>query len=76
MSFSSSRTTRRTATVRRALGVERLEDRCQPSAGVLDPNFGVSGVVTPTVTPGSVLVQPWDGKIVLAGHTTGAAARS
>jgi uncharacterized delta-60 repeat protein len=51
--------------------VQLLEDRCQPSAVGLDPTFGTGGQVTPAITPNSVLVQPWDGKIILAGSNGG-----
>src|SRR5438105_3713807 len=53
--------------------VEGLEDRCCPSgAGALewsDPSAGVShpGVVSSIAT--AVLLQPWDGRIVLAGNS-------
>lgn len=75
MWFVSSRASRRTETARRP-GTFRprlhmLEDRCQPSTGVLDPTFGVGGQVAGTVTPNAVLVQPWDNKIVVAGYTQG-----
>ena len=52
------------------LQVETLEDRCVPTAGMLDPTFGTGGFVTndPNLGIGSgraVLVQP-DGKMVVA----------
>lgn len=51
-----------------------LEDRSQPSTGVLDPTFGSGGQVAPAVSTGAVLVQPWDSKIVIAGSTAGTMA--
>ena len=58
---------------RTILRLEALEDRCVPSAGVLDPTFGSGGTVTtrfggnnfdPTYAE-ALVIQP-DGKI-LAG---------
>jgi uncharacterized delta-60 repeat protein len=53
--------------------LEALEDRCLLSAGALDTTFGGTGIVT--TAPGkssaaadAVLIQPWDGKIVVAGN--------
>ena len=55
--------------------LEALEDRCTPSAGALDTTFGGTGVVTTSLKGGDaanvVLIQPWDGKIVLAGDSPG-----
>lgn len=54
------------------LRLEPLEDRCQPSAGILDPTFGNgAGYVTTALSSGvdwgrQVLVQP-SGNIVVAG---------
>jgi len=48
-----------------------LEDRCQPSTGVLDPTFGSGGQVAAAVPAAAVLVQPWDSRIVVAGSTSG-----
>jgi uncharacterized delta-60 repeat protein len=45
----SSRKAQHTAPARRSayrLRLERLEDRCVPSAGALDPTFGSGGIVT------------------------------
>jgi uncharacterized delta-60 repeat protein len=52
--------------------VDVLEDRCLLSAGALDTTFGGTGVVT-TVgdSATAVLIQPWDGKIVVAGSSAG-----
>jgi uncharacterized delta-60 repeat protein len=61
------------------MSVERLEDRCLPSGGALDPTFGSGGVVTtafPTAevaTAAAVAVYPNagtanDSKIVAAGN--------
>jgi uncharacterized delta-60 repeat protein len=62
---------------RTILSVERLEDRCLLSGGVLDPTFGSGGVVTTAFPPGdaeatAVAVYPNagtanDSKIVAAG---------
>src|SRR5207245_2562445 len=74
MWFLSSRKSRRTATARccRACRprVEWLEDRCQPSAGVLDPTFGTGGQATLSWNGriGDIVVQP-DGKLVVCGFT-------
>lgn len=71
-----SRATTKTPNRRRtiALRVNRLEDRLQPNAGVLDPTFGTGGQVTAAVTSNAVIVQPWDSKIVIAGSTSGVMA--
>lgn len=77
-SFRGGRLRKRASPGRRASlrpQLEVLEDRCVPSAGALDPTFGVGGKVTtdflgPTndfELAGTVL-QP-DGKIVLAGSS-------
>jgi uncharacterized delta-60 repeat protein len=54
--------------------VDVLEDRCLLSAGALDTTFGGTGVVTTSLKNGSlpqaVVIQPWDGKIVVAGLST------
>jgi uncharacterized delta-60 repeat protein len=64
---------------RTILSVERLEDRCLPSGGVLDPTFGSGGVVTTAIGPdaaaAAVAVYPNagtanDSKIVAAGNFT------
>jgi uncharacterized delta-60 repeat protein len=54
--------------------VDVLEDRCLLSAGALDTTFGNgAGYVTTSLgqggTDNAVLIQPWDGKIVVAGAT-------
>jgi uncharacterized delta-60 repeat protein len=59
----------------RRLHLEALEDRCVPAAaGTLDSTFGGTGVVTTSLGYGSlpqaVLIQPWDGKIVVTGLST------
>jgi uncharacterized delta-60 repeat protein len=61
----------RRATARPAL--ELLEDRCVPSAGQLDPTFGMGGIVntniggtTPTFAQAVVVTQT-DGKVVVVG---------
>ena len=51
-----------------------LEDRCLLNAGALDTSFGGTGVVTTSLSKGrdlarAVVIQPWDGKIVVAGST-------
>jgi uncharacterized delta-60 repeat protein len=54
--------------------LERLEDRLAPSAGQLDPTFGVNGVVnnlniggpTPS-TARAIVVTEGDGKVIVAG---------
>jgi uncharacterized delta-60 repeat protein len=57
--------------------VEALEDRCLLSAGgALDTTFGGTGVVTTSLSKNgdsasAVLIQPWDGKIVVAGSSAG-----
>jgi uncharacterized delta-60 repeat protein len=53
--------------------VEALEDRCLlSSAGALDTTFGGTGVVTTAGDSATaVLIQPWDGKIVVAGSSAG-----
>jgi uncharacterized delta-60 repeat protein len=57
--------------------VEALEDRCLLSAGDLDPTFGNgAGYVTTSLSRGNdtanaVLIQPWDGKIVVVGSSGG-----
>jgi uncharacterized delta-60 repeat protein len=78
MWFLSARKTRRTPTARSPREtfrprLEGLEDRCLMSAGALDPTFGSGGLVTgPSLGLGtsasSVLVQPADGKTVVAGY--------
>src|SRR6516225_9138485 len=59
---------------RTILRLEALEDRCVPSAGVLDPTFGSGGTVTtrfggnnfdPTYAE-ALVIQP-DGKILAGG---------
>ncbi len=63
----------------RTLSFERLEDRDNPSGGLLDPTFGSGGVVNlPNSTDNgasAVVVQP-DGKVVVAGQTARANAPS
>ena len=54
------------------LCLETLEDRCTPTAGLLDPTFGTGGLVTTAVSANgsqanSLAIQP-DGKIVAAGY--------
>src|SRR5207249_1071283 len=65
-----------------SLTVERLEDRTVPSAGALDPTFGVGGKVTTgtiddfcdegpgSVSAAAVAIQPVDGKIVVVGTSS------
>src|SRR5262245_20368667 len=59
------------------LRLEALEDRCTPTAGDLDPTFGTGGIVTTSFTGANdkaldAVIQPTDGKIVVAGfHTAG-----
>src|SRR4051812_43426309 len=60
---------------RTALRLDRLEDRCTPTAGALDPTFGAGGVATTALSPGwdrayAVAVQP-DGKILVGGEYNG-----
>jgi uncharacterized delta-60 repeat protein len=50
--------------------LEALEDRCLPSAGVLDPTFGSGGTVTTSFgksTEAAAMAIQRDGKIVAAG---------
>jgi uncharacterized delta-60 repeat protein len=53
--------------------LECLEDRCTPSAGMLDPTFGSGGIVNTSLASGthdyvqSLVVQP-DGKILATGE--------
>jgi uncharacterized delta-60 repeat protein len=53
--------------------LECLEERCTPSAGMLDPTFGSGGIVNTSLASGthdyvqSLLVQP-DGKILATGE--------
>jgi uncharacterized delta-60 repeat protein len=65
-------------------GLERLEDRCVPNAGTLDPAFGAAGIVQQAAFAyhasdvnntgfHSVAVQA-DGRIVVAGAASGAPA--
>jgi uncharacterized delta-60 repeat protein len=77
MWFRFSRQARRPSSVRSSHfrpQVDVLEDRCLLSAGALDTTFGGTGIVTPSLKYGSlpqaVLIQPWDGKIVVAGLST------
>jgi uncharacterized delta-60 repeat protein len=54
--------------------LEALEDRCLLSgAGSLDTSFGGTGIVTTSNIgeASAVLIQPWDGKIVVAGNSAG-----
>jgi uncharacterized delta-60 repeat protein len=56
--------------------IDALEDRCLLSAGALDTTFGGTGVVTTSLgksgaSADAVLIQPWDGKIVVAGDSSG-----
>jgi uncharacterized delta-60 repeat protein len=72
-----SRRTRRPSSVRAPHfrpQIDALEDRCLLSAGALDTTFGGTGIVTTSLTKyataaDAVLIQPWDGKIVVAGST-------
>src|SRR5262245_25233981 len=59
---------------RRSLVVELLEDRLTPSAGALDPTFGIDGkVFDPRFEDArDVLVLP-DGKLLVAGQNGDAA---
>jgi uncharacterized delta-60 repeat protein len=67
---------RRPRDVRIRPRIERLEDRCLPSAGQLDPTFGTGGIVntniggpTPTAAKAVVVTQT-DGKVVVAGSSS------
>jgi len=55
---------------RTILRLEALEDRCLPSAGMLDPTFGIGGTVSTSfgksTEADAMVIQP-DGKIVAAG---------
>jgi uncharacterized delta-60 repeat protein len=55
---------------RTSLRLEALEDRCVPSAGMLDPTFGSGGTVSTSfgksTEADAMVIQP-DGKIVAAG---------
>lgn len=67
MCFPTRQDSRRSETARHVRpGVHRLEDRCQPNAGMLDPTFGMGGTVA-AVASANVMVQSWDNKIVVAG---------
>src|SRR5262245_2633897 len=62
-------------------GIELLENRTVPTAGVLDTNFGTGGIVLTDFPPGTfgspddfaraVAIQPADGKLVVAGKSSG-----
>jgi uncharacterized delta-60 repeat protein len=76
MWFRFSRRTRRLSAVRShhfQPQVDVLEDRCLLNAGALDTTFGGTGVVTTSLKGGAVaqavVIQPWDGKIVVEGHS-------
>jgi uncharacterized delta-60 repeat protein len=62
-------------TKRRRPAVETLEGRALLASGILDPTFGVgTGYVktdlgTSSDAAGTVAVQPWDGKIVVAENS-------
>jgi uncharacterized delta-60 repeat protein len=73
MGFRFSHRTRRPSAARSPHfrpQVDVLEDRCLLSAGALDTTFGNGAgyVTTAGASNGNaVLIQPWDGKIVVAG---------
>jgi uncharacterized delta-60 repeat protein len=76
MWFRSTRLPRRDSSARTPYfrpQVDALEDRCLLSAaGALDTTFGGTGQVTTSLSKGNdtanaVLIQPWDGKVVVAG---------
>lgn len=52
--------------------VEAMEDRCLMSAGVLDPTFSADGLVKSSLAWANDVAIQKDGKIVIAGHGSGA----
>ncbi|MFL5244963.1 MAG: hypothetical protein ACJ8FY_22910 [Gemmataceae bacterium] len=81
-SRKASRQIQNQQTRRAKPALERLEDRLAPSAGQLDPTFGVGGMVnaniggpTPTTSRAVVVSQP-DGKVIIAGMNSDSSSGS